>query len=128
MDPITLSLVTTIVTTTVPLLIGWGMTMLKKYVASKTQNEAVLVAMTQFDDLVTTTVKDLEQRVVPFYKDAMKNDGKLDDVEKKAIKKMAIANILNQLPDATQTILTGAMNNFDEYLSSKIESAVHDLK
>jgi hypothetical protein len=81
--------------------------------------------------LPMTAVKDLQQTVVDEIK-AANADGKITDAEKLKIKNTALANVKSYLGTKGIRVLSGVFGlsggALDGFLSSKIESAVHDLR
>ncbi|MGN6110849.1 MAG: hypothetical protein ACTHU0_37450, partial [Kofleriaceae bacterium] len=109
----------------------WAAAKLAVFIASKVQNEYLRGALTRLDDAVLTAVKELEQTLVTKIR-AAAVDGKLDAIERDRIKEAALANVKSYLgPKGLKLIsdvlgLSGVVT--DQFLASRIESAVHDLR
>jgi hypothetical protein len=87
--------------------------------------------LVRVDDAVFTAVKDLQQTVVEQIK-AASADGKITDDEKKQIKEKALAAVKSHLgtkglAEAASVLGLGG-GALEGLLSSKVESAVHDLR
>jgi len=107
-------------------LISWGLIELNKYVKTKTKNEIVNNAMSHITHTVNTTVKELEQTIVPKVKAALKN-GKLSSAEARKLKDIAIAKVKAQLPKDIEKAAYGAVNSLTSIIGAKVEGAVFDL-
>jgi len=113
-----LPIIATIATAAVPILIKFGV----DYLKAKTSNEKVHSALNQLNDLVVTTVKELEQTTR-----AALSDGKLTQEEKDKIKAIAMTKIKGQVPKYLGDQLQVAVTDLSEYISSKIEAAVNEI-
>ena len=109
----------------------WAAAKLASFIRSKVDNEYLRGALVRLDDAVVTAVKDLQQSVVAEIK-AASADGKISEAEKRRIKDAAIANVKSYLGTKGIRVLAevlglsgGAIDNF---LGSKVEAAVHDLR
>lgn len=107
-------------------LVSWGLIELNKKVRAKTKNEIVSAAMTRITHTVETTVKDLEQTLVPEIKKVLK-DGKLTAEEGKKLKATAIATVKAQLPVEVKKAAYSAVNSLTDMIGAKINGAVFDL-
>jgi len=107
-------------------LVSWGLVRLNKYIKIKVGNEIVNDAMAHISHTVNTTVKDLEQTLVPELKAALK-DGKLTSVEGRKLKDIAIAKVKAQLPKDIEKAAYGAVNSLTSIIGAKVEGAVFDL-
>ena len=107
------------VTTVVGLLVAWGLAELRKYIKTKTTNEASIQAFDTVSDLIQSTVASINQTTRKAFA-----DGKLTENEKKALKESATAIILNQIPAATKSVLERSVNDITEYINHRIEQTV----
>lgn len=107
------------VTTVVGLLVAWGLAELRKYIKTKTTNEASIQAFDTVSDLIQSTVASINQTTRKAFA-----DGKLTENEKKALKESAAAIILNQIPAATKSVLERSVNDITEYINHRIEQTV----
>lgn len=109
----------------------WAAARLASYINSKIKNEYLRGVLVRLDEAVVTVVKDLQQTVVEEIK-ASNIDGKIPDAEKRRIKETALANLKSYLGAKGIKMLAQVLGfngcSLDGFLSSKIESAVHDLK
>ena len=117
-----------------PLLLAaltWAAAKLAQLIRAKVQNEYLKGVLVRVDDAVFTAVKDLQQTVVEQIK-AASADGKITDDEKKQIKEKALAAVKSHLgtkglAEAASVLGLGG-GALEGLLSSKVESAVHDLR
>ena len=114
-----LPIIATIATALVPILLNAG----ARYLKTKTDNEKVHAALDQFNDLVYTTVMELEQTVR-----VALSDGKLTQEEKDKIKAIAMSKVKGQLPEFMGNQLKTVVHDLDDYISSKIEAYVSEMK
>jgi hypothetical protein len=127
MDPVTGSIIAAGLSTLISGLLGYGMILLNAYVKSKTKNESIIAATALVGDIVKSTVKSLEQTLVPKYKE-LSADGKLSKEERKALQNIAMSRIKAQIPEATQKVMALAVESLDKYLADKVEESVYNLK
>jgi len=117
-----------------PLLLAaltWAAAKLAQLIRAKVQNEYLKGGLVRVDDAVFTAVKDLQQTVVEQIK-AASADGKITADEKKQIKDKALAAVKSHLgtkglAEAASVLGLGG-GALEGLLSSKVESAVHDLR
>jgi hypothetical protein len=117
-----------------PLLLAaltWAAAKLAQLIRAKVQNEYLKGVLVRVDDAVFTAVKDLQQTVVEQIK-AASADGKITDDEKKQIKDKALAAVKSHLGTKglaeAASVLGLSGGALEGLLSSKVESAVHDLR
>jgi len=117
-----------------PLLIAaltWAAAKLASYIKSKVNSEYLRGVLVRLDEAVVTAVKGLQQTVVDEIK-AANADGKITEAEKKRIKDSALANVKSYLGAKGINVLSEVLGlsggALDGFLSSKIESAVHDIR
>lgn len=102
----------------VPILLKYLVSWLK----AKTDNEKLQGALDQLNDIVYTTVMDLEQTV----RKAL-SDGKLTDSEKAQIKSLAMSKVQTQLPKFIADQVKIGVKDLEAYISSKIEMMVGQM-
>jgi hypothetical protein len=118
-----MTIVLPVLVTSIGVLITWGLNEGRKWVKTKSDNEAIDTAFNQLNLITTGVVKAAEQSI----KEAAA-DGKITTAEAYKIKTMVVAEIRNQLPKSTEKILTGIADNINGMIDSKVEEAVFDLK
>lgn len=124
--PIFVNAVLPVAGTIITGLISWGLIELSKYLKTKTKNEVVNNAMAHISHTVNTTVKEIEQTIVPEIKAALR-DGKLTSAEARKLKDIAIAKVKAQLPKDIKKAAYGAVNSLTSIIGAKVEGAVFDL-
>ena len=117
-----------------PLLIAalaWAAAKAAALIRSKVANEYLRGTLVRLDEAVLTAVKELQQTVVAEIK-AASSDGKIDDAEKARIKASALANVKSYLGTKGLRVLAEVLGlssgTVDQFLGSRIEAAVHDLR
>jgi len=108
-------------------LVFWGLFELTRYVKTKTKNEAVNDAVLHVCDTVETTVRELEQTLVPQIKKAAA-DGKISGEEARELKEVALRKVKDQIPEKIAKTAEMAVNSVDKLIRAKIENAVFELK
>lgn len=108
-------------------LVSWILFEVTKFVRNKTKNEAANDAVTHITETVNTTVKELQQTLVPAFLE-MAKDGKLSPEDKSKLKDLAIKKVNEQLPDKMTKSAQGVVNSIDQFIKAKIEQAVLELK
>jgi len=108
-------------------LASWGMYELAKFVRTKTKNEAANDAVTHITETANTTVEELEQTLVPAFKEAA-SDGKLSKEDRAKLKDLAVRKVNSQIPDKMNKLASQIVNSVDRFIRAKIEKAVLDLK
>ena len=114
-----LPIIGTLTTVLLPILLAQAL----RWIKSKTDNENLQRAMGQLNDLVYTTVSEMEQT----FQRAMA-DGRLTDDEKAEIKGVAMQKIQGQLPTYLNDQLKVGVNSLTDYISGKIEVMVLEMK
>lgn len=117
-----------------PLLVAalaWAAAKAAALIRSKVANEYLRGTLVRLDEAVLTAVKELQQTVVAEIK-AASSDGKIDDAEKARIKASALANVKSYLGAKGLRVLAEVLGlssgTVDQFLGSRIEAAVHDLR
>ena len=110
--------------------IAWLGKRVDAWIAQKTDNAMLEGLLRWTDDLVFSAVKEIAQTVVPAYR-AASSDGKLSKDEAAELRKLAVDTIrkrmgMKGLAGAAKLGITG--DALDQFLGSRVESAVHDLK
>lgn len=109
----------------------WASTKLTGFIKARVNNEYLRGILVRLDDAVVTVVKDLQQTVINEVK-AVSADGKITMADKKRIKDLAVANVKSYLGDNGRRVMSDVLGLSDSavngFISSKIESAVHDLR
>lgn len=130
MNEITSQIVTQAMALVVPMLITaigviatWLLNELRKWTKSKTDNQTIDTAFNQFDKITKGAVVRAEQAIKEFA-----SDGKITSEEAIKIKKLVFNNIKTQIPKSTGIILKKSVNNFDDFIDSKIEETVYYIK
>ncbi len=113
------SMVLPAIATALGIVITWGLTQLRRMLKSKTDSETATQAFDVIAQLIQSSVVSLNQT----FQRSMQ-DGKLNDQEKGAIKHMAIAMVMNQLPEATKKVASLYVNDLEQYVDNNIEMAV----
>ncbi len=113
------SMVLPAIATALGIVITWGLTQLRRMLKSKTDSETATQAFEVIAQLIQSSVVSLNQT----FQRSMQ-DGKLNDQEKGAIKHMAIAMVMNQLPEATKKVASLYVNDLEQYVDNNIEMAV----
>lgn len=109
----------------------WVATKLAGFIRSKVANEYLQGVLVRLDDAVITVAKDLQQSVVREIK-ARSADGKLSGRDRDRIKEEAVANLKTYLGPKGLRVLAKVLSlsgaALDNFLDSKVEAAVHDLR
>lgn len=104
-------------------IIGLGVTYATAWIRHRFKNEKLADAAEQIGKAVMISVKEAEQTIRPMLK-----DGKLDDQEKAGIRTTVIGNAKKRITPAALKILEDSVSDFNDYMNSQVEAAVHDLK
>lgn len=111
------------ITTVIGILVTWGLAELRKYIKTKTDNEAAVQAFDTLSGLVKDSVTALNQTTRTVFE-----DGKLSTAEKRQYKTLVMSQVLGQLPAATKKILDRNVADLGVFVDSRIESEVHYSK
>lgn len=111
------------IVTVVGLLCSWGVYELNQYIRAKTKNESIVSAIATLGEITKTTVKGLAQTT-----QGSLADGKFTKEEGAVLKKQAVDSIKAQITPALDKQLSTAVNNLENFVDSKIEAAVMDVK
>lgn len=113
------------------LLLGWLGKKLGNLITSKTDNQNTQNALLTLADMALTIVKSMQQEIVDDLK-AAAADGKLTKEEIVEIKDKALVKFKALLKaegiDGMSKALKIGVDVLEEFLSAKIEAAVHDIK
>jgi len=128
------SFVTDLITTAAPYaasiitgLVSWGLYEISKYVRSKTKNELALTALEQISATVETTVKDLQQTLVPAIKQAAA-DGVISGQDAAHLRATAVSKIKAQLQPKLIKNAEVLISDVDALINALIEKNVLELK
>jgi hypothetical protein len=106
-------------------LLAFALKKLSDFLHVKAQGSAVGQALVTGSDFVTTAVSHVISQLAPDVRDALANDGKIDDAERAALKAKALALIKAELPDGIKAVLGGVMQGgLETWLSGKAEQAI----
>lgn len=112
----------------------WASVKLAQFIKAKVDNERLEGILLRLDDAIMTVVRDVEMTVVKEIK-AANADGVITAEEKASIKRVAIATLKEYLGLQGLTLLAKVLGfsgledeRVDNFLYSKIEAAVHDMK
>lgn len=112
-------------------LLGWLSVKLAQLINARVEQEYLRGVLVRLTDAVFTVVKELDQTLVTAMKDANR-DGKLTDSEKAEIKLRAVATVKAYLGmkgiEAIAKVLGLSSAGVDNFISAKVEAAVHDLR
>jgi len=125
-----LDLILKIVSPILLALLSWGSVKLTQLIKNKVKDEETKQVLLKLNDALFTAVKDVQQTIVSDLK-AANVDGKLtgeeiQDVKSKAIEK-AKSFLGSSISDMPGT-LGMTQEEFEKYISSKLEAIVLDLK
>ncbi len=125
----TLEAIVTIVQPIFVLLLSYVAAQVAAWIRARVTNTRFQVALLRLNEVIATTVRDLEQTMVEALKEASK-DGKLTDDEKATIKHKALNAVLDHVGDLTKlaTDLGVTKEAIVTFVSSKIEAEVHRLR
>lgn len=104
---------------------------LASYIESKVQNEYLRGTLTRLDDAVLVAVKELQQTVIAEIKAAAEN-GKLDETVRQRVKDAALTNVKSYVGTKGLNVIAGVLGlsneMLEQFIRSRIEAAVHDLR
>jgi len=109
--------------TAMGIIVTWGLNELRKFVKSKTTNEAVDLAFNQLDKIANSAVIRAELTMKEFAA-----DGKITKNEAVQIKKIVFEEVKRQIPKSKVSILKKCVNDVDDLIDSKIEEVVYKVK
>jgi hypothetical protein len=117
-----------------PLLAGaitWALAKLAAHIQASIQNQYLQGVLLRIDHAVVTVVKDLQRTVVDQIK-AASADGKITADERRRIKNAALDLVKSYLGAKGLRVLGDVLGlsggALDDFLSSRIEAAVHDVR
>ncbi len=99
-------------------LIALGLKQLNAWVAAKTKNEEMKIAMQQLQEAVNSTVHDLEASVRRYM-----SDGKLTDEEITSLRDQALSRVKAQAPEALRALTKAGLSEVNTFILGKIEQA-----
>jgi hypothetical protein len=109
--------------TAIGIFVTWGLNELRKFVKSKTNNEAVDLAFKQLDKIASSAVIRAELTMKEFAA-----DGKITKNEAVQIKKIVFDEVKRQIPKGKAVMLKKCVNDVDDLIDSKIEEIVYKVK
>lgn len=107
----------------VSLLMSWLTYELKRYINSKTQNEAAIAGLKEFGAIAATTVQGIAQTAA-----GSLADGKFTKAEGDALKEEATETIKGQITSALKAKLALSITDLPAFVESQTQSAVLDVK
>jgi hypothetical protein len=129
-EELTTQIITQITTAIVPILIAsigvistWLLNQLRKWAKTKTDSQSVDMAFNVFEQITKGAVVRAEQVIKEY-----SADGKITASEALKIKKIVFNDIKGQIPTSAETILKKTVNNFDDFIDTKIEETVFFIK
>lgn len=100
-------------------------------IKAKVDNEALRGVLLRLDDAVVTAVKDLEQTVVDEVK-AAAEDGRISREDRRRIKEKAVRQVKSYLGPKGLKEMGSVLGLWDlaveDFIGSKVEAVVHDLR
>lgn len=118
-----MTIIMPVLVTTIGVIITWGLNELRKWIKTKSDNEAIDTAFNQLNQITKSAVTAAEQSI----KEAGA-DGKITMAEAKKVKALVMSSVKNQLPVSTEKVLLGIANSVDDLIDNKIEETVFNLK
>jgi hypothetical protein len=106
---------------------GWVLAEAGRWLRRRTRSDAAVWALERITQTAATVVADIEQRVVPLYREAAA-DGRLDKSDQAELRRHAIARIKTILGPEVQKQARVAVADLDALILSKIEAAVRARK
>lgn len=117
-------IILTVVSIIFTALATWGIGILKTWLNIKIKDKTVLKCINNVIEAVDTVVKFTYQT----YVENIKGSGLWDEVAQKEALNKALICARAQLSSEAKEYLSENFNDLDEYLKSRIESAIYDLK
>lgn len=98
--------------------------MLRKWVASKTDNETALIAMDQFQNVVDAVVTQIAEDVKRETSPDDDTPGEITKEEALLIKSNALATLREQIPPSVRKLMENIVGDIDQWLSGLIENSI----
>jgi len=112
-----------IIVTSVGIIATWLLNELRRWATSKTNSQVIDTAFKQLNLITQGAVVRAEQLIKEFTA-----NGKITTEEATKLKHSVFNDIKTQIPKSTEIILKKNLNNFDDFIDSKIEEMVYYLK
>ncbi len=100
-------------------------------IQAKVDNEYLRSALLRLDDAVVTAVKDLQQTLAKEFR-ALSADGKLSREDRRRLKDTAVRHVKSYLGPTGLKDLAKVLGlwelSIEDFIGSKVEAAVHDMK
>ncbi len=112
-----------IIVTSVGIIATWLLNELRRWATSKTNSQVIDTAFKQLNLITQGAVVRAEQLIKEFTA-----NGKITTEEATKLKYSVFNDIKTQIPKSTEIILKKNLNNFDDFIDSKIEEMVYYLK
>ena len=122
MEAILIKALAPTIATVLSTLASWALLAARKYIAKKTENEAINSAMERITNTVQTVVDDLAQTMANEMKTS--GSGKLTNSQKRMLKDMAKEKVMSTLAPAVINGAGLAVNSVSDLIEKKIEQAV----
>lgn len=113
--------------TLVLLLVGWAVGEGIRYLRERVKDTVFARAFGVLETTIDTIVKDLQNTLAEDFKNAAA-DGKLTREELNIIKDKAVALVMAQVPVTLQRILEAYLGPLTQYVASRIEARMYELK
>lgn len=118
-----MAIVAPIIVTAVGIVATWLLNELRKWAKTKTDSQSTDTAFNQLDSIIKGAVFRAEQVIKTFGE-----DGKITKEEAEKIKRIVTYDIKKQVPKTLEIILKKNLNNFEDFIDSKIEETVYFIK
>jgi hypothetical protein len=105
-------------------LAGLALKKLSDFLHVRTQGSKMGAALVQGTDWITAAVSHVISGLAPAVRDALANDGKIDDAERAALKAKAMELIKAEFPAGLSAVLGAAGGGLETWLSGKAEQAI----
>ncbi len=106
-------------------IIVWALKKLSDLLHAKAEGSKVAQALVTGTDFVGAAVSHVVSGLAPDVREALANNGTIDEAERAALKAKAVALLKAELPDGIKTVLGSVMQGgLDTWLSGKAEQAI----
>lgn len=116
-----------VLVTLVLLLVGWAVGEGIRYLRERVKDTIFARAFAVLETTIDAIVKDLQNTLAEDFKNAAA-DGKLTREELNIIKDKAVALVMAQIPATLQKILEAYLGPLAQYVASRIEARMYELK
>lgn len=118
-----MAVVAPIIVTSIGIIATWLLNELRRWATSKTNSQVIDTAFNQLNLITKGAVVRAEQLIKEFTA-----NGKITAEEGIKLKSTVFKDIKTQIPKSTEIILKKNLNNFDDFIDSKIEEMVYYIK